>query len=711
MVRQILVAGALWACALHSANAQDETGNLDAQNNANNPENGQAEQPAASPETAIPSVQAEPDLKLIADTQFDDLVMPDATLPTIVPTEHFANRSAFRRFQLSPDGENLMMIVIVDGKSMIVLVDPETKQLNQRFAVDEDQDIEWVRWAGNQKLLISVSYPFSFYGIPVRGDRLVVYDLAANQGFPLEVSRGVIWGGDLVHLDESGEYALISVQQNNRSNPSVYRYPLISDGKREKIVNQKTGVWSWYADDDGVVRLGMGYRRKRLRVYYREDAGAKFKLVGKLKADDDRARYWSVVKIISGSDRGYVLEEGENGRVGVRLFDYSTGEPVETFYENPDWDVEELWLKKDGTPLAAFYTDDRERIVWFDDEQEKLYNRLRKAVQMEDVHIISRSDENKRMMVWAGSEADPGALYVFTPEERKLDVFANYRPDLDFQQLTKPQPIRYTARDGLKISAYLTLPRGRSAKNLPLIILPHGGPYGVRDMLQYNDEVQLLANRGYAVLQPNFRGSGGYGEDFFEKGTGQIGRLMQDDLDDAMDWAVEQGIADPKRVCLVGGSYGGYASLWGVLRNPERYRCAASWAGVTDLDAILKYDRKFLGRKAGKAWRQRVEGAEEFDVDTVSPLARAAQLSRPVLLAHGTKDSVVPFSQFKKFEKASREAPSPPITLIIDDEGHGFSSPENEQQWYDALVKFLETYNPPDVIESPKKIAPNATQS
>jgi dipeptidyl aminopeptidase/acylaminoacyl peptidase len=219
----------------------------------------------------------------------------------------------------------------------------------------------------------------------------------------------------------------------------------------------------------------------------------------------------------------------------------------------------------------------------------------------------------------------------------------------------------------------------------------------VRDKLQYNDEVQLLANRGYAVLQPNFRGSGGYGEAFEEKGNGQIGRGMQDDIDDAMDWAVEQGIADAGRVCVVGGSYGGYAAIWSVIRNPERYRCAASWAGVTDWDRMLRYDRKFFSRgKYYREWSRTVRGEDVKNLKDVSPYRAAEQLNRPLLLAHGTKDNVVPFKQYTQFEKASRKAPVKPTTLVIKDEGHSFSKPENEKAWYDALEGFLMKHNPPD---------------
>ncbi|MEP0190638.1 MAG: alpha/beta fold hydrolase [Erythrobacter sp.] len=621
-------------------------------------------------------------------------------IPDLIPTANLAGHSIWREFDLSPDGKILAVERKDESLTQILLIDANTRDVIKSYSLAPRLSLDWMEWAGNGKLLVSLSRPTFFFGHQTRFSRIYVRNINSDEIFELEVSDEVLWGGDIVHIADDGNTALVSVQKDLTSNPSVYRYELKEGGSVERVIKHKFGVWSWYADEDGVVRLGMGWEKKRLRIYYRPDAGSKFKLVGKLKESDQASRYWSVYRIISGSDRGYVIEEGENGRMGVRLFDYSTGQPVSTFYENPDWDVDDLWLDEDGQPQAAIYTDDREQIVWFDKKSEDLHRQLTKALKMEDVQIIGRSEDSDRMLVWAGSEADPGALYIYTPDEKRLDLFANYRPDLDFRSLVKPKPMRYTARDGLVIRGYLTLPRGREAKGLPLIIMPHGGPYGVRDSLRYNDEVQLLANRGYAVLQPNFRGSGGYGEAFFEAGTGEVGRRMQDDLDDAMDWAVGEGIADPKRICVVGGSYGGYAALWSVLRNPERYRCAASWAGVTDWEEMLKYDRKYMTRKAGKAWQARIEGKEEFDLDSVSLVQRAGQLSRPTLLAHGTRDDNVPVSQYEAFLEAAKSAPVQPETLLIAGEGHSFSSAKNEQRWYDALDRFLAKHNPADQVDS-----------
>jgi dipeptidyl aminopeptidase/acylaminoacyl peptidase len=242
-----------------------------------------------------------------------------------------------------------------------------------------------------------------------------------------------------------------------------------------------------------------------------------------------------------------------------------------------------------------------------------------------------------------------------------------------------------------------------------LIILPHGGPYGVRDTLDYNTEVQFLANRGYAVLQPNFRGSDSYGEEYYKRGEGQIGRAMQDDLDDGMDWLEKEGTIDPARVCVVGTSYGGYAAMWSVIRNPERYRCAASFAGVTDFKSQLKYDGKFVKSRYARAWRDKVRGAEDFDLDTVSPAQNAEKLTRPLLIAHGDEDSTVPYSQFTKMMKALKKAKKTVDNHTYKGEGHGFDDSVNKKDWLDRLEAFLAKHNPANAmptLPSPSPTAP-----
>lgn len=636
-----------------------------------------------------------------ANADTDTAASPPATeaetRPPLIPARHFADRNQFRSIKLSPDGSTIAFEGTFDGKSKIVLMDAATREPIGSIPIEDKLEFEWFRWAGSDKIILSVSYAGEFMGADVRYTRLILIHTKEYWAELLGRKNGVVEGDNVIHVAKDGSYALVSVQASIYDYPSVFRYDLDRKTAIRSIQGPRDGVWNWVADNTGVVRMGTGWQGRQLRVFYRSRDGEALKLIGKLKEGDEASKFWSVAQIVSGSDRGYGIgAKEEGGRVGLHIYDYTTGEIVETVYENADWDVDDV-LWRDNKPLAVFYTDDRDRVVWFDDKQKQLYDSLGKALPEEEIWITSRAEDDSRMLVWAGGPADPGAIYVFTPGERRMAQLNELRPRIDFRQLARPKAVSFKARDGVRIQAYLTLPRGREAKDLPLIVMPHGGPFWVRDTLSYRDEVQLLANRGYAVLQPNFRGSGGYGEAFHQLGAGQIGRKMQDDLDDAMDWAVAQGIADKGRACLVGGSYGGYAAIWGVIRDPDRWRCAASWAGVTDWDRMLRYDRKFLSRKRGQDWKGLIEGDGSGTLDEVSPYRLAAQLKRPLLLAHGTEDTNVPFSQFRSMrDAAAKGAAVAPQLLVIEDEGHSFSTPENEGTWYETLEKFLAQHNPAD---------------
>ncbi|MGB3740182.1 MAG: alpha/beta fold hydrolase [Pontixanthobacter sp.] len=632
------------------------------------------------------------------ETTRADIVSPTAaseTPPPIIPTAHFAQGSIMQNARLSPDGRKIAVRWEKGDNPAIVLIDPATKKSTAKFDVGDKMALDWFRFAGNDRLLFAVSTMDNFLGDQARFTRLYTIDLASGKVEFIGRNERIVRGDNVLFVAPDGSYLLLGIQKTPYVTPSVWRRDLDKVGKFYEVQSPRQGVWHWEVDNAGVVRVGMGWQGNRLRVYYRSDADDDLELVAKVNRDDEDETFWSSAQIVAGTDTCYVLTEDDDGRVGLRMFDYSTGKVTDTVYQHPEYDLTSAAFSK-GKPIAAYYADDRDQVVWFDKQREATHRTVRAALTEDEVWIPAMSDDGKRALIWAGGESDPGVLYYYDAEAGRVDELAQMRSNLDFRQLAKPRPVTISARDGTPIRSYLTLPRGREIRGLPLIVMPHGGPYGVRDKLDYDDWVQLLANRGYAVLQPNYRGSGGYGEAFFELGTGQIGRSMQDDLDDAMDWAVTQGIADPGRVCIVGGSYGGYAAMWAVIRNPERYRCAASWSGVTDWDSILKYDSQFLSRKGIQAFRERVEGDPSFDLDTVSPYRLADTLSRPLLLAQGGEDTVVPVSQYDKMRKAARDAPVKPELLLIEDEDHSFTSEETETKWFDALTGFLARHNPAD---------------
>lgn len=646
---------------------------------------------AAAQEPAKPAVTRRADLTLATDT----------ARPAPVAAVVFAERSAFRGEALSPDGTALSYLQpLTKGRTRLVVIDPQTGERINSILFSDGTNIAWTRWISPDRMLINTyARVLTMGGFVLPMNRLMLARPREGKAEFLVENASGYNGGQVLHVASDGSHALIAHRGDGRlTEPSVFRYELKPGGAVTRVLEPKPGITEWIADDAGIVRVGMGWRQGAWQIQYRDSEAEAFRPIARIKPGQEES-YFDALAIISGTGRGYVLDEGTNGRVGLRVFDYLTREIVETVYEHPERDIDSVWIKN-GKPLAAFYTDDREQVVWFDDAYRASHEQLRGLIKAEDVWITARSDDGAKLLVRAGSEADPGALYFYDAGTQALREVIRLRPALDPAALARPVPITYAARDGTAIRAYLTLPKGREAQGLPLIILPHGGPFGIRDWLRYDDEVQFLANRGYAVLQPNFRGSGGYGNAFYDLGIGQVGRGMQDDLDDAMDWAVGEGIADPARVCVVGGSYGGYAALWAVLRNPDRYRCAASWAGVTDWDRMLRYDRGVLTRSAGKRWTARVKGDDGLALKEVSPLRWAEGLTRPVLLAHGVIDDNVPIDQFQTMEKAARKSGAPLTTLVIPGEGHSFFFNSSQQRWLEALDGFLAAHNPADRPEA-----------
>jgi dipeptidyl aminopeptidase/acylaminoacyl peptidase len=620
-----------------------------------------------------------------------------------IPSLDFARPKIFGGPIISPDGTQIVYRENIGKATFLSVGKPDSANLFsdksvRRFAMPEKQTLNWYRWASNNRLLVSIAGSAKLFGEDWQVSQLLMIDLATSQVTKLGGKDQGLEGDDLLYTDPNGEFILLAIAKSVFDYPGVYRVDLATN-KSEIIVKPQSDIAEWIADNSGVVRAGFAYSGTSTRIFYRKAEGEKFERIAKINDNADEKDFESslfdVARIASGRDEGFVLSNAETGRFALYRFNYLTREKGEKIFGHDENDVTGYELNDAGNEIESIsYTDSRDRIIWRDPVMKKHHERLEKALPGQEIWIQSTSRDKKRMIVYTTSSTDPGSYYLFEPAAKRLYRFAGINDSIVPNELSETKYIRYNARDGQSIPAYLTLPKNRSPQKLPLIILPHGGPYNIRDTLDYSGEVQFLVNRGYAVLQPNFRGSGSYGEEFYKMGEGQIGRAMQDDLDDGMDWLVKEGIADPDRVCLVGASYGGYAALWGVIRNPERYRCAASFAGVTDWNAQLKYDRRFFSSRYSRKWRDKVRGDAEFDLDTVSPVKLAGKLNRPVLLTHGDEDSNVPFSQYKSFLAATSKAGKSIESKVYTGEGHGFADYKNEQDWFDRLEAFLMKHNP-----------------
>jgi dipeptidyl aminopeptidase/acylaminoacyl peptidase len=619
--------------------------------------------------------------------------------PAKIATVKFVDPGYIRDVKISPDGTRIAFRENINNKSYVGFKTVDGVEVS-RVAVPQNNTLRWFRWAGNNRLLISLSAVTNLGDFEIALSALVSYDITTKASLQIGRKSQGFNGDDVLFVDPDGQYLLLALQKSIFDLPSVLKIDLATNQSID-VVRPQSDIWTWIADDNGVVRMGLAYTSNTVKIYYRRSDADKFKLISKIKeSSDEKSKEESlfhVAAIVSDSDDGYILSNKQTGRFALYKFNYLTREIGEKVFDNPENDVEDFELTTDGRALfSARFTDERNKIVYFEAEDIKRQKALERALPGQEVWIQSKSRDGNRMVLFTTSPTDPGGYSIYDVKARTLNRMADVNPALDPAQLSTTRYVRYPARDGLSIPAYLTLPRGRKAAGFPLIILPHGGPFGVRDTLDYNMEVQFLSNRGYVVLQPNFRGSDSYGETFYKRGEGQIGRAMQDDLDDGMDYLVKSGLVDSKRVCIVGSSYGGYAALWGVIRNPERYRCAVSFAGVTDFKSQLKFDGRTLRSRYARQWKDKVQGDASFDLDRVSPAKMVGNLTRPVLLAHGDVDSNVPYSQFKQMMAAAKKAGKSIENFTYKGEGHGFDNKDNQKDWLDRMDSFLTKHNPAD---------------
>jgi dipeptidyl aminopeptidase/acylaminoacyl peptidase len=617
---------------------------------------------------------------------------PESSPPAKIPIERFAALPVLTRPILSPDGHRIAARSTSVGNVTIMILDADHPEAPARGIAVGKARIAALTWAGNDRLLLTIRASEKLaggYDLPFL--RLIAVDIATGSSRIVDRGSHGTFAGDVLYTDPTGAWALVASQDDDYSYPSVKHVDLAT-GKATQVEKAREGVWDWYADDNGVVRAGVTYDNRKWTVWYRDKPEEKLRPIrGKIDKDDDS----SIDKFIFRGANSWVVTNERTGRFALYKYDVTTGTIGAPIYEHPQVDVEDVFYDEStGAIKAVKFETDRTHIEWLDPDMKALQGKLDRALPAESNVAVGWSDDEKRTLVWSSSGSDPGRYFLLDRTSSRMHAVVDPYPDINPAQMAEVQSVQFRTRDGLMIPAYLTLPKGREAKGLPLILMPHGGPYE-RDHWEYDPLVQFLANRGYAVLQPQFRGSTGYGKDFVAKGYGEWGRKMQDDLDDGVDWLARTGQIDPKRVCIVGASYGGYAALWGAIRNPERYRCAASLAGVSDLPAMLRYDRKlFSAVRYFKEWRSKVDGEGTTDLAAVSPVNFASRLTIPVLIGHGEEDDNVLPKQSHEMVDALNQAHANVTSVFYKDDSHGWDNAADFADWLRRLEAFLAKYNP-----------------
>lgn len=616
---------------------------------------------------------------------------------TPLPTSAFAELPFVENARLSPDGTHMAGLFGVRGQQRIAIMPVRGDRSKAVFVgMPNDTEAAWINWVGDDNIIVAL-----YALLPVEADRWYISRLISINRSSGKITQ-IMWdsGGqnaaDVLWIPtDGGTEILLAAQNSIYSNtsefwPTVYRID-VTTGRKKVVERGRPNVMNWGADQQGRVRIGIGYRDDKTRstLLYRPDREGLLRVIDKANLGEEEELVIPF-QFLPGSDRGLVVKEMKDGRSAVVEIDIPTGDEVRTVHA--DDDVEGVVLGANGSKLLGVTTSNREeRLRWLDPAIAAYQKTLERASPKSVVSIESFSADQTKMLVRFSTPDNPGLLFFYDASTEELLRLAAMNETIGGKRLSRAKLIQYKARDGLEIEGVLTMPRGRADKNLPFIVMPHGGPWA-HDELSYDYWAQFLAERGYAVLQPNFRGSTGYGAEFEKAGQGQMGFAMQDDVTDGVRWATSAGVADPKRVCIVGASYGGYAAMWGIAKDPEVYRCAISINGVANLRREVN---DFGGAMRERLYRQQWQKMTP-DFAAVSPINAIARIKTPLLLIHGKKDVTVDHGQSARMYSAMSKAGKTVEFVSVPLADHYFTRAADRVTLLTSIENFLAKHNPAD---------------
>ena len=619
------------------------------------------------------------------------LYAPASKADPLLPLNQFASPQEFSAPDISPDGKNLVYVDRSSGKPMVVVWNLETRERKAILAGAANEFETSGCWFKNNTRLVC-----HFRGTELdMGRAFGVSRLIAlnSDGKDLKVlvqngRAGASQFQDQIidRLRDDDRHVLIQLDDDRDVFTSVFTLDVYS-GNLARIQRDRSPILQWRTDREGIVRFGYGYKNDNYVYITRDSESAPWRELSRFKGFNHQDFHVYGFGVLPDK---LIVAAPKDGRNAVWEMDLSDKSDRELLFAQPKVDVDgPMHWPSDGRVVGFEFSTEKPELQLFDSQALSIQTAVDRALPGATNRVISASRDSQRIIVRSVRDVKPPNYYLLNVPAGKLSVLSDNAPLLTSERLSPMKPILVRTADGVDVPGYLTLPVGRATKNLPAVVLPHGGPYA-RDEWEFDPLVQMLASRGYAVLQVNYRGSTGYGDAWFQAGLQHWGTTMHEDITAGTRWLVAQGIADPQRVCIVGWSYGGYAALIGGIKQPDLYRCVVSIAGVSDMTELSwEYGNFYEGRQSVQ------DSTGTANLAANSPRRRALELKAPVLLVHGTWDSRVPIEHSKAMASALSHGGHPAKLVLIEHGDHSLSKPEMRLQLFQELEAFLAKHLPP----------------
>ena len=595
----------------------------------------------------------------------------------LIPMEDFFRNPEKSSFRISPDGNHIAYMKPWETRMNVFVLDIANSD-ERRLTSSKERSIYGFLWLGNNRIGYvkddGGDENMHFYAVNIDGSNEI--DLT-----PFENVKATI----VDDLDDDPEHVILGLNKRNEQIFDPYRVN-VNTGQMEMIAENPGNISGWMTDHDGKLRIAITSDGVNTSLLYRDSELDPFKPI--LTTDFKEG----VSPLFFTFDNKNLYVASNRGRDKTAIYEFNIEKASEgnLIFEHEEVDVSSLTFSKKRKVLTGVsYTVAKTKRVFFDDWRQNIQDMLELKLPGYEVGITSLSDDETRAIVVTYSDKSRGTYYIYDVDDEKLTELGKISPWLNEDQMADMQPIKYTSRDGLTIHGYLTIPKGSSGKNLPVVVNPHGGPWA-RDSWGYNSQVQFLANRGFAVFQMNFRGSTGYGREFWEISFKEWGKSMQDDITDGVKWLIEQGIADPDRIAIYGASYGGYATLAGLTFTPDLYACGVDYVGVSNIFTLLETLPPYweLGRQMMYEMIGNPETEKEI-LEAASPIFHVDSIRVPLFVAQGANDPRVKQAESDQIVEALRARGVEVPYMLKEDEGHGFYNEENQFDFYREMEQFL----------------------